>query len=57
MSIKTLVLDVAPSSVLPRELDARMTELVSLVSTYGGIVIVQELQKRFTPDYQTFVGT
>jgi 50S ribosomal subunit-associated GTPase HflX len=55
MSIKTIILDVAPSNLPQQELHARMNELTSLVSTYGGIVIVQELQKRFTPDYHTFV--
>ncbi len=34
-----------------------MDELESLVSTYGGVTIVKRVQKRFTPDYRTFIGT
>lgn len=32
-----------------------MTELESLVTTYGGITIVKRVQKRQTPDYRTFM--
>lgn len=34
-----------------------MDELVSLVNTLWGIVIVQTIQKRTLPDYRTFLGT
>ncbi len=53
--MKTIILDVAPPSVQKADLDIRMMELASLVSTYGGITIIEELQKRDTPDYRTYV--
>lgn len=34
-----------------------MNELESLVSTYGWVTIVKRVQKRFTPDYRTFLGS
>lgn len=34
-----------------------MTELESLVWTYGGVTILKRLQKRDDPDYHTYVGS
>lgn len=34
-----------------------MIELDSLTKTYGGITVVKLLQKRSTPDYQTYIGS
>jgi GTPase len=36
-------------------MDERMLELESLVSSYGGVVIVEHLQKRGIPDYNTYI--
>ncbi len=33
--MKTIIVDIAPPSLTPEELDHRMDELESLVSTYG----------------------
>lgn len=55
--MKTIIVDIAPHATSREELDIRMTELSSLVSTYGGVTIVKEVQKRDTPDYRTFVGS
>ncbi len=57
MSIKTIILDVVPAQTGGEDLNIRMVELASLVSTYGGITIIKELQKRSTPDYRTYVGS
>jgi GTP-binding protein HflX len=57
MSTKTIILDVAPQTIPSFDLSIRMAELASLVSTYGGITIVKEIQKRATPDYRTYVGS
>lgn len=57
MSLKTIILDVAPNEVSKEELEIRMSELRSLVSTYGGVTIVEEIQKRYAPDYHTYVGS
>ncbi len=34
-----------------------MRELENLVSTYGGIVILEHIQKRGIPDYTTYIGS
>lgn len=54
--MKTIIIDIAPPNLSPDELDHRMNELESLVSTYGGVTIVKRVQKRQTPDYRTFLG-
>ncbi len=55
--MKTIIIDIAPPKLSPEELDHRMNELESLVSTYGGVTIVKRVQKRTTPDYRTFIGS
>ncbi len=55
--MKTIIIDIAPPKLSPEELDHRMAELESLVSTYWGVTIVKRVQKRTTPDYRTFVGS
>lgn len=55
--LKTIIIDIAPPNLTTQDLEYRMLELESLVSTYGGVTIVKRVQKRFTPDYKTFVGS
>ena len=55
--MKTIIIDVASPKLSQEELDHRMGELESLVSTYGWVTIVKRVQKRFTPDYRTFLGS
>ena len=55
--MKTIIIDIAPPLLSEEELEHRMNELESLVSTYGGVTIVKRVQKRFTPDYRTFIGS
>lgn len=55
--MKTIIIDIAPLNLTPEELEHRMNELESLVSTYGGVTIVKRVQKRTTPDYRTFIGS
>ncbi len=55
--MKTIIIDIAPHWISHEELDHRMNELESLVTTYGGVTIVKRVQKRFTPDYRTFIGS
>lgn len=52
-----ILLDVIPSTVPRTEAEDRMSEAESLVKTYGGVVVVKNLQRRGTPDYKTFVGS
>lgn len=55
--LKTIIIDIAPIGLTIDEMNHRMTELESLVSTFGGVTIVKKVQKRHTPDYKTFVWT
>lgn len=34
-----------------------MKELENLVTTYGGVVILEHMQKRGIPDYNTYIGS
>jgi len=57
--MRTILLDIAPKDSALLEgysLDDRILELQKLVSTYKGVVVLQTLQKRDEPDYQTYVG-
>ena len=54
--MKTIIVDVAPRQLQQDELDYRMSELESLVSTYGGVTIIKRIQKRDEPDYSTYIG-
>lgn len=54
-SLKTIIIDIAPPWLSSEELDHRMEELESLVSTYGWVTIVKRVQKKSTPDYRTFI--
>ena len=55
--LKTIIIDIAPLGLSEAELDHRMDELESLVTTYGGVTIVKRVQKRTSPDYRTFIGS
>lgn len=55
--MKTIIIDIAPHWISHEELNHRMNELESLVTTFGGVTIVKRVQKRFTPDYRTFIGS
>lgn len=55
--LKTIIIDIAPPGLSTEELDHRMSELESLVSTYGWVTIVKRVQKKVTPDYRTFIGS
>ena len=55
--MKVIIVDIAPKETPKEDLDYRMVELESLVSTYGGITVVKRVQKRDTPDYSTYIGS
>lgn len=55
--LRVFIAEVIPKGTARSEEKARMDELVSLVNTLGGIVIVQTIQKRTLPDYRTFLGS
>jgi GTP-binding protein HflX len=50
------------ADVVPPQSDAevahqRMAELENLVSTYHGLVVVKCIQKKYRPDYKSYIGT
>ncbi|USN56427.1 MAG: GTPase HflX [Candidatus Peribacteria bacterium] len=55
--LRVIVADVVPQGTPKEQLDVRMSELISLVETLGGVVIVDTIQKRTRPDYRTYLGS
>lgn len=55
--LKVFIADVLPIA-LRNEIDMqdRMWEVENLVNTYGWVVILSHIQKRGTPDYDTYIG-
>lgn len=54
---KAILIDVIPDTMDARTAARRMLELESLVGTYGGIIVVKQIQKRGVPDYRTYIGS
>lgn len=52
---RVFLVDIVDKSTKPDILKDRMKELKSLVETYGGIVILDEYQKKDTPDPKTYI--
>ncbi|MDD2487382.1 MAG: GTPase HflX [Candidatus Gracilibacteria bacterium] len=55
--MKVVLVDIVPKETKPEDLKDRMDELENLVSTYGSLVVLTEIQKRETPDNHTYVGS
>ncbi len=53
---RAIIVDIIDPQTPKLEAEKRLEELESLVNTYGGIVILQVIQKRGVPDYNTFIG-
>lgn len=54
---RAILIDVIPPSMDDAAAGRRLTELTSLLNTFGGILVVKMIQRRQTPDYRTYVGT
>ncbi|MEK7473523.1 MAG: GTPase HflX [Patescibacteria group bacterium] len=54
---RAILIDVIPDTMGARTAGRRMLELESLVGTYGGIIVVKQIQKRSVPDYRTYIGS
>lgn len=54
---RAILIDVIPPSMGDAAAERRLTELTSLLNTFGGILVVKMIQRRQTPDYKTYVGT
>lgn len=54
---KVFLADIVPKEVREKQnMKDRMVELENLVNTYGWVVIVQHIQNKMVPDYDTFIG-
>lgn len=55
--LRVFIADIIPSECCQREnMQDRLLELENLVTTYGGVVILEHIQKRGIPDYNTYIG-
>lgn len=54
---RVFLVDIVEKSTKSEILAERMKELKSLVETYGGIVILDEYQKKDSPDPKTYIGS
>ena len=54
---KAILVDVIPPEISKEEGLERLSELESLVKTYGGIAVVKVIQKKSMPDYKTYIGS
>lgn len=55
--LRVFIADIIPPDLEKREaMEDRMLELENLVTTYGGVVILEHIQKRSLPDYNTYIG-
>lgn len=54
--LRVFIADIVPPDLEKREaMEDRMLELENLVTTYGGVVILEHIQKRSLPDYNTYI--
>lgn len=54
---RAILIDIIPKNESKEKAEHDLKELSSLVNTYGGIVIVNIIQKRGRPSAKTFLGT
>lgn len=55
--LRVFIADILPRDFSNREaMGDRMRELENLVTSYGGVVILEHLQKKSIPDYKTYIG-
>lgn len=52
---KIIIADVVDPQFPKEQMDYRLLELENLVNTYWWVVIVKKIQKRWKPDYKTFL--
>ena len=57
MKNKAILVDVIPPELSKAEGMQRLSELESLVKTFGGIAVVKIIQKKSMPDYKTYIGS
>nr|MDD3720329.1 GTPase HflX [Candidatus Gracilibacteria bacterium] len=55
--LKVFIADIIPTCCTRENMEDRLVELENLVTTYGGLVILKQIQKRGAPDYNTYIGS
>ena len=55
-ALRVFLVDIVNKDITPELLGDRMNELESLLTTYGGLVVLKKFQKKDQPDYQTYIG-
>lgn len=56
--LKVFIVDIVPSECCKREnMEDRMLELENLVTSFWAVVILEHIQKRWIPDYKTYIGS
>lgn len=53
--MRAILVDIAPKNLKLDELEDRMIELENLVNTFWWVVVLKKIQKRDSPDYNTYV--
>ncbi len=53
--LKVFIADIIPTCCARENMEDRLVELENLVSTYWWLVVVKHIQKRWTPDYNTYI--
>lgn len=57
-NLKVFIADVLPFEIRgEKDMQDRLLEVENLVNTYGGVVILKHIQKRWVPDYGTYIGS
>lgn len=54
--MKVILVDVVSKDTQIDEFEDRMLELENLASTYDSLVVLKRIQKRDSPDYNTYIG-
>lgn len=54
--LRVYLVDIVTKDTSATLLEDRMNELESLLTTYGGIVVLKKFQKKDHPDYRTYIG-
>lgn len=54
---KAFVVDIFDEQMTTDKMEIRIQEIEELVHTYDGIVIIERVQRRSKPDYNTFIGS
>lgn len=55
--IKIIMVDIVDKRTDLEEMNTRLRELKNLIATYGGLVVIEEIQKKDIPNYRTYIGS